>query len=102
PYVIGGLYNGQDKPKLGDGLFDHGKVKRRGFVSRNGHALVFFDADGDSGVALFTKGGKLRIALNETSDVLHVYGDKKVVVESGSELNLKASNVTVHADSDLT
>ena len=37
---------------LGDGLFDNGAVKRRGFVSRKGHRLVFLDDSGKSGIAL--------------------------------------------------
>ena len=67
PFVIGGLYNGKDKPRLGDNLFDNGKVRRRGFVSRKGHRLIFFDADDASGVALVTSNGKLQVALNETN-----------------------------------
>jgi phage baseplate assembly protein gpV len=90
PFVIGGLYNGQDKPNLGDGLFDNGKVKRRGFVSRKGHRLVFFDADGDSGIALISSDNKLRIALKESGDELHVYGETKVVIESAQEIDIKS------------
>jgi len=41
PFVIGGLYNGKDKPNLGDGLFDQGKVKRNGFVSERGTVRLF-------------------------------------------------------------
>jgi len=90
PFVIGGLYNGQDKPNLGDGLFDNGKVKRRGFVSRKGHRLIFFDSDGDSGIALISSDNKLRIALRESGDELHIYGETKVVIESAQEIDLKS------------
>ncbi len=102
PFVIGGLHNGVDKPRLGDGLFDNGKVTRRGFVSRKGHRLVFFDADGASGIALITSDNKLRVALNESGNELHIYGDVKVVVESGNELDLTAKKISVKADSDFT
>ncbi|HEY5521317.1 MAG TPA: VgrG-related protein [Candidatus Limnocylindrales bacterium] len=90
PYVLGGLYNGKDKPKLGDGLFDNGKVKRRGFISRKGHQLVFFDADGKSGIALLTSDNKIRVSLDESGRELHVYGDTKVVVESAQEIDIKS------------
>lgn len=102
PYVIGGLYNGVDKPSLGNGLFDNGKVKRRGFISRKGHRLVFFDADDKSGIALITNDNNLRLSLDETGKELHIYGDTKVFVESGQEIDLKASKVSVKADSDFT
>ena len=91
PYVIGGLHNGKDKPKLGDGLFDNGKVKRRGFVSRKGHRFVFFDADGDSGIALLSSDNKVRVALKETGGEIHIYGDSKVVIESAQAIELKSN-----------
>ena len=34
PYVLGGLWNGVDKPPLGDDLMDNGHNKRQGIVSR--------------------------------------------------------------------
>jgi len=91
PYVLGGLYNGVDKPLLGDGLFDNGKVKRRGFVSRAGHKLVFFDADGDSGIALITADGKMRVSMKQSGSELHIYGESKVVIESAQEIDLKSN-----------
>src|SRR2546430_15693012 len=66
PFVVGGLHNGKDKPRLGDGLIDNGRVKRRGTVSRKGHRLIFLDGDDKSGIALITSSGNIRISLNET------------------------------------
>ena len=37
-----------------------------------------------------TSDNKLRIALNESRNELHIYGDTKVVVESGQEIDLQA------------
>lgn len=102
PYVIGGLYNGQDKPKLGENLFDNGKVRRRAFVSRKGHRLIFFDADDASGLAIATANGSLSVSLNETKRELHVKGDMKIIVESEQEIDLKTANVSIRADNDLT
>ena len=60
PYVIGGLHNGKDKPRLGDKLVDAGKVTRRGIVSRSGHRVILFDGEQKSGIALISADGKLR------------------------------------------
>ena len=99
PYVIGGLHNGVDKPKVGTGLVDAGgKVARRGFVSRAGHALVFFDGSGKEGVALMTGDKGLRISLNKTgmaikitsSGAVEITGSKEVKVEAGTSMTLKA------------
>ncbi len=90
PYVVGSLYNGQDKPSLGSGLFNQGKVKRSGFVSRKGHRIVFFDDSGNSGIALISSDNKLRVALNETSGEIRIHCEGKVTLESQGEMKLSS------------
>ena len=103
PVVIGGLYNGKDKPRLGDGLFDDGKVKRRGFVSRKGHRLVFFDDDNDSGIGLLTSDGQVRVALKESGQALHMVCGGDVEIEAGGNVTVKAGNkLKVTSDLSLT
>ena len=103
PYVVGGLWNGVDKPRLGDALFDNGKVKRRGFVSRQGHRFVFLDGDGDAGIALLTSNDKLKIALKESATEIHVKSDGTILIESTGDLTIKGSaNVSVEAGAKLT
>jgi phage protein D len=95
PFVVGMLYNGQDKPNLGSGLFDYGKVKRRGFVSKKGSALVFLDDDSKEGVALLSGDKGLRISLNRTKSKIRVYSDGTVEIEG-------AGDVTVSSGQNLT
>lgn len=102
PYVIGSLWNGVDRPPLGDGLFDRGSVKRRGFVSRKGHRLVFFDDDGQSGVATISADDGLRISLNQTETTIKVTSSGKVEIEGTGEVTItSSSNVTVEATGKL-
>lgn len=103
PFVVGGLWNGVDKPSLGASLFDNGKVKRRGFVSRKGHRFAFLDADGDAGIALLTSDDKLKIALKESDVEIHVKSDGTILIESTGDLTIKgAANVNVEATGKLT
>jgi uncharacterized protein involved in type VI secretion and phage assembly len=103
PYVIGSLWNGVDKPRLGDSLFDNGKVRRRGFVSRKGHRLVFLDGEGKSGVAILSSDTKLKLSLNETKTEIHVKSDGTIVIESTGNLSIKsAANVDIEASGNLT
>ncbi len=103
PYVLSGLYNGVDKPRLGDGLFDNGKVTRRGFVSRRGHRIVLFDDSGKSGIALITSDDKLRIALKETGSEIHVYADGQIVIESTKGIQIKSQqNLSLESSAQLT
>jgi phage protein D len=110
PYVIGSLYNGQDTPNLGSGLFDNGKVKRRGMISRKGHQFLFFDDDSKKGIALISSDGNLKISLNETNSEIHISSQGKVHVESQQDMimesqgNLKLSaqqGITLEAQTDL-
>jgi phage protein D len=88
PVVIGGLHNGRDKPRLGDGLFDNGRVRRRGVVSRRGHRVVLLDDPGKSGIALITSNGSIRISLNETRNEIHLFCKGKVRIECQDELSI--------------
>ena len=91
PYVLGGLYNGKDKPDLGQGLVDaSGAVKRRGFISKNGHKLVFLDAPGKSGVMLATNGNSMRIALKETGTTIRINSQGMVEIEANGNVSIKA------------
>jgi len=90
PYVVGSLYNGKDKPSVGDALFSGGKVKRSGFVSRQGHRFVFFDDSGKSGIALITGDKKTRIALKQTGPEIHIYCEGKVTIESQGDMKLSS------------
>jgi uncharacterized protein involved in type VI secretion and phage assembly len=104
PYVLGGLYNGQDTPELGGGLIDGatGAVKRRGFVSKKGHALVFFDDDADDGLAVMTSGRGLRISLNKTRTRIHVASDGTVEIEGTGDVTITSkANLKLQAASQL-
>jgi phage protein D len=102
PIVLGGLWNGQDAAPLGDGLFDAGKVKRSGIVSRKDHKLVFFDSDDASGIALLSANGKFKLALNETKDELHIVSKGKLVIEA-KELEIKVdSSAKIEAGGQMT
>jgi phage protein D len=103
PYVIGGLYNGEDKPRLGNSLVDHGAVKRRGFVSRRGHRIVLLDDPDKSGIALITSDGKLKVALKETDSTIHISCKGKVIIESQQSMSLTSQqDITIEAQTTLS
>jgi phage protein D len=103
PFVLGGVWNGVDKPPLGDALFDNGKAKRRGFVSRRGHKLVFFDDAGKSGIALLTSDGKVRLALRESGSEVHLVCQGKVIVDAQGDVNVTSKgSVAIEGSQGLT
>ncbi|MGA5323954.1 VgrG-related protein [Streptomyces seoulensis] len=77
PYVLGGLYNGVDKPSKHDvPLIDKtsGKVNRRSIVSRSGHRLELLDAPrpGPSGLRLVTADKRLEVRMDDREDRIEV------------------------------
>jgi uncharacterized protein involved in type VI secretion and phage assembly len=104
PYVLGGCWNGVDTPRLGDGLVDGatGAVKRRGFVSKHGHSLIFFDDSSDDGVAILTSGKGLRLSLNETKTTVRLSSSGKVEIEATQDVRIKAgTNLSIEAGASL-
>ncbi|MFG2907713.1 VgrG-related protein [Kitasatospora sp. NPDC048286] len=100
PYVLGGLYNGVDRPSphdvpLVDGA--SGKVNRRSVVSRSGHRMELLDVPGGkSGVHLASGDGKLEVSLDQQRGeiVLTVHG---LGGAAGSTVRLSPSGITLDA-----
>src|SRR5580700_10550812 len=102
-FVLSPLHNGKDKPSLGDGLVDRGKVKRRGMVSRKGHKIVFLDDDSKSGIALLSSDGNLKVSLNETNSEITIHCKGKVTLQTDSDdiaLN-SGADVTIQAQGSV-
>jgi uncharacterized protein involved in type VI secretion and phage assembly len=77
PYVIGGLYNGVDRPSPHDvPLVDptSGKLNRRSVVSRSGHRVELLDAPapGPSGLRLVTGDERLEVRLDDRANRIEV------------------------------
>ncbi|MFI9273051.1 VgrG-related protein [Kitasatospora sp. NPDC052896] len=121
PYVLGGLYNGVDRPSPHDvPLVDAaaGKVNRRSLVSRSGNRLELLDVPGGpTGVRLATGDKKLEVRLDEQRGeiVLTVLGaagaaassvrlsSAGITLDAGTgEVNLRGGSVTVHGETTVT
>lgn len=75
PYVLGGLYNGVDKPSPHDvPLVDgrSGKVNRRSLVSRKGNRLELLDGTQASGVRIASGDKQLEVVLDERGNSLQL------------------------------
>jgi uncharacterized protein involved in type VI secretion and phage assembly len=102
PFVVGNLYNGLDTPNEGSGLFDNGKVKRRGFISRKGHKFIFFDDANKAGIAFISSDGNLKISLNETNKEVHISSQGKVHVESQKDMTIESQgNLSLKASQGI-
>ncbi|GHF57244.1 type IV secretion protein Rhs [Kitasatospora xanthocidica] len=100
PYVLGGLYNGVDRPSPHDVPLVNsasGKINRRSVVSRSGHRLELLDVPGGaSGVRLASGDKKLEVKLDQQSGeiVLTVHGAGGA---GGSTVRLTSTGITLDA-----
>ncbi|MEV4331010.1 VgrG-related protein [Streptomyces sp. NPDC049597] len=94
PYVLGGLYNGQDKPSEHDcALVDStsGATNRRSLVTRSGNRLELLDAaNGPRGVRLATGDGKLTLHLDQKATSVTVHSDGKVEITAKEKVTVRA------------
>ena len=105
PYVIGGLYNGVDKPSSAVGsLIDgnSGAVNWRGFVSRTGHRLGISDESGKEHVELRTGDGKLVVLLDKAKTAIEITSGGKVTIKGTGDIEISSdANVKLKAGANL-
>ena len=100
PYVLGGLYNGVDKPSPhAVPLVDRtsGKVNRRSLVSRKGNRLELLDGTTASGVRLASGDKQLEVLLDERKKSLELNVRKKGGRQVTSSIKLDRTGITLDA-----
>lgn len=115
PYVLGGLFNGVDKPP-GKGIpvvdGGSGAVNRRSWVSRRGHHIDLLDEDGRTeGVTMASQDDKVSLVLDATGTKVTVHADGTVLVEGSqgvvidaarSKLELKGGQISITGTQGVT
>jgi uncharacterized protein involved in type VI secretion and phage assembly len=83
PYVLGGLWNGQDAPVApASAIVKGGQVQRRIIRSRSGHEIVLDDSNSDASIIITDKAGN-QITLDSQG--------RAITITSTGDLKLKAS-----------
>lgn len=85
PYVLGGVWNGQDNPPAGpsDVISPDGKVQKLIWKSRTGHTIVLDDSDTQPGITICDKTGKNLLAFDSMKNSLRI--------EVAGDLQIKAT-----------
>ena len=105
PYVLGGLWNGKDRPPINN---KDGKNDKRKLVSRSKHFLLF--DDGQRGVVQLSHEKGRTILFDEDGFVVKDEKGNMVKVNSGSgemtieakgKLNIKAAMISIEATGTL-
>ncbi|HQU84105.1 MAG TPA: phage baseplate assembly protein V [Pyrinomonadaceae bacterium] len=93
PYVVGCLWNGQDKPPTN--MDGGGKNYKKVLCSRNGVKVTLDDQDGQEKMILETPGGQ-RITLKDGP------GAVEIVDSNGNSVKLETAGITVTASAKVT
>lgn len=93
PYVVGGLWNGRDRPPASiDGA---GRNTTKRLRSRNGVVVTLEDQDGQESLVCETPGGQ-RLTLKDGPGMV------EIVDSNGNSLRLETSGITVNAALKVT
>jgi phage protein D len=86
PFVIGSLWNGQDKPpEAPSGIVNSsGKVDKRLIRSRTGHTITLDDTDGSGKVIIVDQTGKNLIEIDSAQNTISIKADDKAEIETKS------------------
>ena len=108
PYVIGGVWNGEDAPpEAVDKSVQDGKVRLRTIKTRTGHQLQFIEEDkggSKTGFYIHTNGGH-KINVNDSKKNIEINtaaGHKLILNDENKSINLSSTgNLKIEAKGNI-
>jgi phage baseplate assembly protein V len=93
PYVLGGLWNGADKPPESN---KDGKNDKRTLRSRSGHVIRLTDTDGGEKIEIVDKSAKNSIVISTADNTITIAADADVTIQSAKgKLKLSGNGVEI-------
>lgn len=109
PYILGGLYNGKDKPVEPNNVaVANGNVETRTIKTRTGQMIRFRESQGENSIEIIDGSKKTRILMDSKNQKIEVFceGDVTVTSKTGSismeaqkDINLTALTGKINIDS---
>jgi uncharacterized protein involved in type VI secretion and phage assembly len=100
PYVLGGLWNGQDAPPPIE--VDGGLLNGRKMVTRDGNEMFFWDKPGNSTLGMQTAGGEVISTLDRLQKEFSVSSDGKIVLTAQGDIEISATGkVTISGEAGV-
>jgi len=88
PYVLGALWNGQDKPPEQN---SDGQNNRRTLKSRSGHLITLDDTKDQEQIIIRDKTGKNEIVIDSQNNALSIRVEGDLTIEAKGKISLKSS-----------
>jgi uncharacterized protein involved in type VI secretion and phage assembly len=91
PYVLGGLWNAQDKPpaSASDVISSDGTIKQRVIKTRDGHLIILEDSPGEPAIRIIDKTGNNKILIDSTDNKITIQADGDIVIEAKKKVMIK-------------
>lgn len=95
PFVIGALWNGNDKPPESNG---DGENNTRMIKSRSGHIIRLLDKDGEEKIEIIDKNEKNSIVISSSDDTITITADSDLTIQSSNgTLKLSGNGVEIES-----
>jgi len=99
PYVLGGLWNGKDKPPESN---RDGKNNLRAIRSRSGNVIRLSDADGDAKIEIIDSSTKNTIVIRAKDNSITITAAGDVTIQSSNgKLKLSGNEVEITSESTV-
>ncbi len=102
PYVIGNLWNGEDKPPEEANNIVGSTVNVRTIQSRSGHVIRFSEEEGDNFIEIQDASGANLIKFDTQSQAMQITSNGNVTVSAGGDAVVEAVNADIIADANIT
>jgi uncharacterized protein involved in type VI secretion and phage assembly len=99
PYVLGGLWNGKDKPPATN---SDGKNDVRMIRSRSGHVIRLTDKNGEEKIEIVDKSGANSIVISTKDKTVTVSADADITIASkNGKLKLSGKGVEINSTAEV-
>ncbi len=99
PYVLGGLWNGKDKPPASN---SEGKNDIRMIKSRSGHVIRLIDTGGSEQIEIIDSSAKNSIVISTRDNKITITADADVVIQAtNGKLQLSGQGVEITSKADM-
>ena len=98
PYILGSLWNAQDKPPLPNSeAASSGKVNQRIIKSRSGHTIIIDDTSGEEKISIVDKTEDNKIEIDSSDNSISINSAADITIEGKANLTLKGKTVSIEA-----
>ncbi|NEP23516.1 MAG: phage tail protein [Moorea sp. SIO1F2] len=98
PYIIGALWNGEDKPPINN---DDGENNVRMIKSRSGHVIRLNDKEGEETIEIVDKTEKNSIVFDTATNTIAITTEGDITLSaSQGNIKLEAQNIEIKSSAD--